>query len=99
MRIHAHAAAPLIVQPPSNQPRWFSSLPTDGHKANLKALMSQPRPHRTVSPYRTHSHHSMMKGDHPPIFGFQQMQAIITTAEAPMDGSVLKASKTLWSYT
>lgn len=61
--------------------------------------MSQPCPRRTVSPYRTHSHHSMMKGDHPPLFGFQQMQAIITTAQAPMDRSVLKASKTLWSYT
>lgn len=66
-------------------------------KANLKSVMSQPRLRRAVSPNRSHSHHSMMKGDHPPLFGFQQMQAI--TTEAPMVRCVLKASKTLWSYT
>lgn len=55
--------------------------------------MSQPCLHCVVLPYRTHSHHSMMKGDHPPLFGFQQMQAIIRSAEAPMVKVFLKPLK------
>lgn len=35
----------------------------------------------------------MMKGDHPPLFGFQQMQAILRSAEAPMVKVFLKPLK------
>lgn len=49
---------------------------------------------RAVSPYRNRCHHTVMKGDHPPIFGFRADAGNNNNGRGPpMDGSVLKASK------
>ena len=82
--------SPRLLQPAQS----CHCEPTD-RKQISKAVMSQPCLHHMVVPHRTHSHHSLMKGDHPPLFGFRQMQEIITTAEAPMVGGVPKAAELL----
>ena len=81
---------------PSSPPgtRCFLSPPEKGQKTNSRAMMSRPRPPRTVSPYRAHSHHSTMKGDHPPLFGFSTDAGNNNNGRGPKpDRSVHRASQ------
>lgn len=91
---HRAAAAPLIIGPsPPPGTRCFLSPPEKGQKTNSRAMMSRPHPARTVSPFRAHSHHSTMKGDHPPLFGFSTDAGNNNSSRDPqLVRSVLRAS-------